>query len=187
MDAFSYLSVLIAIILGLAITQVLKGLRGLLHARARVKMYWPSLAWAGLVLLIAVQSWWAMFDLRGYQGWTFLGFAVVLLQTILVYMLAALVLPDFFGGRSVDLHKNYFEHHRWFYGLLVAALAVSACKELVLYGSFPKGLNLAFHLFFMAGGLCMAFIRREAFHKAYTLLSIALFLGYIATLFEYLR
>jgi hypothetical protein len=55
------------------------------------------IAWAVLLLLICVQSWWAMFELRHYQPWTFAAFAVVLLQTILTYMLAGLVFPDLFG------------------------------------------------------------------------------------------
>ena len=36
MDAFSYLSVLISIILGLAVTQILKGFRGIVLSRARL-------------------------------------------------------------------------------------------------------------------------------------------------------
>ena len=80
MDEFSYLSVLIAVILGLAITQILQGFRGLLHARETTAMYWPSIVWAGLVLLIAVQSWWASFGLRRLTDWSFLGFTVVLLE-----------------------------------------------------------------------------------------------------------
>lgn len=38
MDAFSYLSVLISIILGLAVTQVLQGFRGLMLARAGARI-----------------------------------------------------------------------------------------------------------------------------------------------------
>ena len=40
MDAFSYLSVLISIILGLAVTQALQGFRGLMLARSRVRASW---------------------------------------------------------------------------------------------------------------------------------------------------
>ena len=61
MDEFSYLSVLISVILGLAVTQVLKGFRGILLSRTRIRIYWPVIAWAALLLLICVQSWWAMF------------------------------------------------------------------------------------------------------------------------------
>jgi len=41
MDEFSYLSVLLSVILGLAVTQILKGFRGLLLSRARIQVYWP--------------------------------------------------------------------------------------------------------------------------------------------------
>jgi hypothetical protein len=46
MDEFSYLSVLISVILGLAVTQILKGFRGILLSRARVRIYWPVIATA---------------------------------------------------------------------------------------------------------------------------------------------
>ena len=46
MDEFSYLSVLLSVILGLAVTQILKGFRGLLLSRARIRLYWPVIAWA---------------------------------------------------------------------------------------------------------------------------------------------
>ena len=41
MDEFSYLSVLISVILGLAVTQILTGFRAILLARTRIRMYWP--------------------------------------------------------------------------------------------------------------------------------------------------
>lgn len=77
MDQFSYLAVLLSIILGLAVTQVLTGFRGLLQSRTTVRLYWPPLAWAFLLLLVFVQSWWPMFGLREQAEWTFAGFAVV--------------------------------------------------------------------------------------------------------------
>ena len=67
MDSFNYLSVLLSIILGLAITQVLQGLRGLILTRAKVKLYIPTLIWVGLTLLIAIQGWWASFGMRTLQ------------------------------------------------------------------------------------------------------------------------
>jgi hypothetical protein len=85
MESFDYLSVLLSIILGLAITQVLLGFRGLILARVRVKIYLPTLIWAGLALLIAIQAWWASFGLRTRGTWNFLAFFVIALQTISVY------------------------------------------------------------------------------------------------------
>jgi hypothetical protein len=55
-ESFYYLSVLLAVVLGLAITQVLLGLRGLILTRAKLKPYFPTLIWAMLTLLIAFQG-----------------------------------------------------------------------------------------------------------------------------------
>jgi len=187
MDEFSYLSVLIGVILGLAITQILQGFRGLLHFRHTVTFYWPSLVWAFLILLIAVQSWWASFGLRHLASWNFLGFGVVLLENACIYMVAALALPDFAEERRVDLRHSYFKQIPWFYGLFITALVFSLLKDVVLSGSLPQSLNLWFQLFFIGGSLALILIRNESFHEVYTLLSAALFLAYIVTLFDYLH
>ena len=56
MDAFSYLSVLLSIVLGLGITQLLQGFGRLMNARSRVRPYWPSLLWAVVLLVAHVQK-----------------------------------------------------------------------------------------------------------------------------------
>jgi len=182
MDEFSYLSVLLSIILGLAITQILKGFRGIVLARMRVRMYWPVVAWAVLLLLIDVQSWWAMFGLRSISTWTFPAFFVVLAQTIALYMLAAIVLPDFIG-ESVDLNAHYHQHTRWFFGLLILVLLISLGKDLMLTGHLPDRVNLAFHLGFIALALPAMFVRSEWYHKAQPVAGLLLFVAYIALLF----
>ena len=107
MDEFSYLSVLLSVILGLAVTQILKGFRGLLLSRARIRLYWPVIAWGALLLLVCFQHWWATFGMRTRHDWTFLQFAMVLLNVIFIYMVAGLVFPDFFGEEVVDLKENF--------------------------------------------------------------------------------
>jgi hypothetical protein len=183
MDAFSYLSVLISIILGLAITQVLQGIRGLVIGRRRVAVYWPPIAWAGLLLLITVQSWWAMYGMRRHLAWTFVEFAMVLLQATVLYMLAALVFPDFHGTERVDLKRHYFEQTRWFYGLGVALLLVSLAKDVVINGDLPNRVNLAFHIGFMTAWTAAALVKREAYHVALPIVMVMGFGAYIALLF----
>ena len=94
MDAFSYLSVLLSIIIGLAITQVLQGYRALLLSRSAVRLDAAALIWSGLLIIMAIQSWWASFGLREHGEWNFISFAIVLLQMILLYMMAAVIFPD---------------------------------------------------------------------------------------------
>ncbi|HWU76798.1 MAG TPA: hypothetical protein VN043_09850 [Rhodanobacter sp.] len=187
MDAFSYLSVLLSIILGFAITQVLQGFRGLMLARTRVRMYWPSVAWAMLLLVLDVQVWWAMYDLRFRHEWSFLGFATVLAQTVPLYLLAGLVLPDIGIEGSVDLRTHYYENHRWFFSLLILLSSISISKDAVLNGSLPAPLNLGFQLIFIAGSLVGALNSREWCHKALLPFSVVVLLTYIAMLFGHLR
>lgn len=187
MDEFSYLSVLLSIILGLAVTEILSGFRDLLRARGNVRLYWPSLLWAFLLLIIAAQSWWAMFGLRNYHTWTFAGFAVVLLQMIVLYMLAGIVLPERTPGETIDLRANYFAQHRWFCALAVVSILTSLAKDLVLSGSLPNRNNLIFHLLFGTMGIAAAFTNREWFHKLFALLITALFGLYIVLLFGRLQ
>ena len=82
MDSFDYLVVLLSIILGLAIEHVLQGFRGLILTRGRVKLYTPTLIWAGLTLLFVFQGWWASFGMRTYVNWTFMSFLVIILHSI---------------------------------------------------------------------------------------------------------
>lgn len=184
MDAFSYLSVLLSIILGLAITQVLQGVRGLLLARARVRLYLPTLLWSGLILLIATQMWWSSFGLANHTEWTFGAFGMVLLQTVLLYMLAALVLPDFPAAETHDLKAHYYREARPFYAMFIATLAVSLLKDMVIDGRPPAGENVAFHALFATAALTAIVSRRERLHEALAIGFSVLMAGYIWLLFS---
>jgi hypothetical protein len=187
MDAFSYLSVLISLILGLAITQVLKGFRGLMQARTRLQNYWPAVVWAILIVVISVQSWWSMFGLRHHADWTFLEFSAVLMQTIVLYLLAALVLPDVFGDSDVDLRKHYFGHRRWFFALLTLLIVSSVIKQLIVDGGLPRPLDLGFHVLFAVAGISGFVIENPRYHKFLAAQGVVVVGAYIALLFTHLK
>jgi hypothetical protein len=54
-DAFSYLAVLLSIVLGLGLTQLLTATGRLIRHRDRVRVQWLPLLWAAILLLIYVQ------------------------------------------------------------------------------------------------------------------------------------
>jgi hypothetical protein len=187
MDEFSYLSVLLSVILGLAVTQILQGFRALLLSRARIRIYWPVLGWAALLLLICFQSWWAMFGMRIRHDWTFQQFAIVLLQTIVTYMWAGLVFPDLSGESVVDLEQSFYAHRGWFFVLGFATLLVSVCKEVVLDRRLPHPANLAFHAIFGTTLLLGVLTRRQWYHKALVVFGLGAFVFYIILLFARLQ
>jgi len=183
MDEFSYLSVLLSVILGLAVTQILQGFRGVLLSRARIKVYWPVIAWAALVLLVCFHSWWSMFGMRFRHDWTFPEFAIVLLQTILIYMMAGLVFPDLFGEEVIDLKENFYAHRGWFFSLAVAMIGASLGKSLIFDGRLPEPTDVVFHVIFGATFIVGAITRREWYHKTLVVFGLAGLVLYILLLF----
>lgn len=64
---FPYLSVLLSIIIGLGITQLLAAAGRLIWHRNRVRVDWLPLLWGAVLLVIFVQVWWSMFDVRFHR------------------------------------------------------------------------------------------------------------------------
>lgn len=183
MDAFSYLSVLLSIIIGLAITQILQGYRAILLARSRVRLYFPPLAWSAMIIVMATQSWWSSFGLAGPRDWSFLTFAVILLQMIVLYLIAGVVLPDIPADRPIDLRAHYFREVASLQGLLLAMLAVSVMKDWLLDGALPDRTNLAFHGLFAALAISALVIRRPRYHEILTAFALVWLVAYIGLLF----
>lgn len=183
MDAYSYLSVLNSIVLGLALTSLLSGFAVMVRARDRIRMYWPLAAQMALLFLLQVQMWWAMFSLRDIRHWSFAGFLVVLMEPVVAYLATAFLIPDVRDDEELDLRTAYFREARWFFAALLLVLVDSIAKNLVLYGNLPPRMDFAGHAAFAF--LCMAGIvsRRDIVHKLIAPLALIVLAAYIAVLF----
>lgn len=186
MDEFSYLIVIVSIVLGLGITRLLTGLGALVEARDRVRFYWPVLAWVVILLLAHVQTWWAFFGLRDRPEWTFLAFLLVLLQPVLLYLLSVLVLPTLGSGERADLRVRYYEQARWFFGVFAVLLVASLLRDLALEGALPSPPNVAFHAVLLALAMLGAATQRARFHEMNAGATTGLVGLYIALLFSQL-
>ena len=186
MDAFSYLSVLLSIILGLAITQLLQGLARVIQGRERIRVFWPSIAWGGILILVTVQSWWALFGLRTHTQWSFFPFLIVVAQTINLYLATSLVIPEIAPGEHLDLREHYFKQVTWFFSLTIGMVFISLAKDLVFSGAVPANANTGIQLGFVALAISAMTCRREWFHKLLVTVTIALFSLYIVLLFTQL-
>jgi hypothetical protein len=183
MDAFSYLSVLVSVVLGLAIQQVLQGYRALALNRRQVEIYWPSLAWSANVLIMVVQNWWSMFGLADRATWTFAAFAVLLIQTAALYMMAGLVIPDTPPGERIALKAHYYRERVTFFGISLFTIVWSAIGKHIIEGAWLSGANLGFHLLFACMAVTAILSRNERLHAFLAALMTAVFLLYITLLF----
>lgn len=190
-EAFQYLTVLVSIVLGLGLTQLLTAVGRLVQARARVRLYWPTLLWVALLFLIHVQSWWAMFDLRDHAAWTFLEFLVVLLTPTTLFLMTALILPDVAesvgDGQTLDLRAHYYAQARWFFGAAAAVIVSSLLRPVVLDGEFPLDLDRGLQLVFLACALAAAWSPRPRLHEALAAFGAVWYGAYVALLFTRLR
>ena len=148
LSPFDYLTVLVSIVLGLAMTNVLTRLAVVVTARERVDFYWPPVAWAVWVFFICVQHWWAQWSTHETVTWTFLKFSTGLLDPILLFFLSALVLPERDETRPIDLGAWYYRNRAWFFGTLALLPIASIVDELARSGRIGSMLNLAFLLAF---------------------------------------
>ena len=164
MDTFSYLSVLISIVLGLGITNLLGGMATLLSRRADVRMYWPLPIWLVTLFLIHVQTWWTMFGLRRVGHWSFAEFLIVLMQPVLLYLMTALIQPRRDETGALDLKAAFLRESRPFFICLFLVLCVSLAKDLTLSGPLPAMPNFAAHVLFMVMSLVGAASRGSRLH-----------------------
>jgi hypothetical protein len=182
MDSFSYLSVLISIILGLGVALLLGGFAELIKQRDSLKIWWPTPLWMFTTLLIHVQTWWALFALHTIEHWSFAAFLIVLLQPVALFMMAALITPRL-GKGALDLEHQYFREYRWFFAALLMALSASLGKNLILTGKLPELPNLAAHGLFIIFATIALLSRSRRLQTGLAVIGLVLLCGYIALLF----
>lgn len=182
MEQFNYLTVLVSIVLGLGIAQLLSGFGRWLEQRSTFRGYAPTIIWAAVLLVVHVQTWWSMWGMRDHEQWTFLQFAIVLLQPILLFLLATLILPSATAPEQ-DLRANYVTQRVWFFGLLAALLVNSVLKDVIMSGVLTNRLNLGFHLFLFVLSVIALVTRRERFHRTMAYTSLVFIGLYIFLLF----
>jgi hypothetical protein len=152
------------------------------EGRGEFHAFGPSLAWAGFLLLVHIQTWWTMFGYTQRREWTFLEFVVILLQPMVLFLLTLMVFPSS-DARRQDLRENFLHQRPWFFGLLVVLLTVSILKDLVLGGTLPGAMNLVFHgIFFVAAILGMA-LKQERGHRPLAYSVLVIFVVYTVLLF----
>lgn len=187
MDTFSYLSVLISIILALGIAHLLSGLVRVIHNRSRTVFYWPTLVYAFILFVVIVQVWWADFHLSSHAHWTFWGFASTLLGPADLYLLCALLLPSSDVPSADNMRTAYAHNRLWFFGALLALPALSFHQDYMLDRTFGSPGDVIMKLVFEALILAAMLFKAELVQKAVAAVGAILIVLYVGLLFNTLR
>ena len=170
-DSFSYLSVLISIVLALGMTRVLAGVGEMLQARSRRKIYWVHVIWSVNLFLFMLVAWWVFYRWRNQQLWTFFLFVFVLISPTVLYLASMVLFPrEGEVDESVNYKTHFYANHRVFF-IILALFAPLDVVDTLLKG-VPHFLEqgpqyIVSTLIYIAGLTTAAITRNERYHQAY--------------------
>lgn len=126
----------VAIVIGLAVTDLLTSLHKLLRAGRRVKWDWLAPAFAALMLYLTVVFWW--FSFRWYgdaASATVASFIPKFLFLAISFLMMSAALPDEVPEEGINLREFYFSSRIHLWSLVTLSLILSSTVRLV-DGSF---------------------------------------------------
>ena len=170
MSTFEYISVLSSIIIGLGITQLLRGAVRIIHHREEAKPYLIHLLWVASTFLLAIVWWWFQFTLNELELWTFQNYCFLIAYAVIVYLMCAILIPSSIA--SFDSYKDFFISKKsWFFGILILQRIVDVLDTLMKGGldrlySFGPVYNIGVVLQIVLAGVAI-YSRNEKFHIAF--------------------
>ena len=177
-SAFSYLTVLISIVLGLSIAHLLGGIARLISRRGTTRFYWPTLAWIFVLLVLIIQVWWVDYSLSREVRWTLAGFISTLLIPATLYVMSFLILPE-----SRDMKETYDENRVWFFSLLVAMPIFGSLQQLLVEGHIHRDADTIAKAASIALCLGAIYLSSEKAQKTFAIIGIIFIVLYVSTFF----
>ncbi len=128
MVAFSHLSMIAFVILGLSMVRLMINFSALLAKNYNddgdddVIFYWPHTAFSFITFFTIILFWWTSYPLRdlGYypnEGWNLFTFLLYLSVPFLFFMVSEVVAPQDHEGKAYDLQEYYYKNHKVILGL----------------------------------------------------------------------
>ena len=177
-----YVTAFVAIIVSLAVADLLISLHRLLRAGSRVRWFWIPPALAAYTLVLAVNFWWGnYFRFVHLTQVSMVQFLPTLASLVVLFLMLAAVLPDEVPERGLDLRQWYWDNCRYFWLLNVIGLAILLTEFAAIHvRTWPdvlqflseKRLNIAL----LAGAVLLLFTKRPWAHGAYVIFALAVML-----------
>lgn len=182
-SAYEHILVVMSIVLGLAVTQLLKGAAQLYRSRAHVRPYWLHWAWTALLVVFSLLLWWTYWGYRFIGEWDFLRFVLYLSPAVTFYFLAAIAFPDPADG-VVDLRTYYFSNRFGFFGTFAAYAILAGMTAMIVRGLPVRDPSNAFRLGMVVLMLVGMRSSSERVHTVVVVLAAVLMIAFIA-LFQF--
>jgi hypothetical protein len=127
---FEYLGVLVAVILGLALTHLVRGLAKLIHERRSVLVWWPHVLWSINMIIYVLGIWFGMFWWNGLKEWSIQQFFFIAGYCTVIFLLASLLYPPEFPDH-LSCERHFFDNKAWFFGIQFLAFLLDIPETVV--------------------------------------------------------
>ena len=128
MVAFSHLSMIAFVILGLSMVRLMINFSSLLAKNHNddptddVVFYWPHTAFCFITFFTIILFWWTSYPLRDLEyfpneSWNLFTFLLYLSVPFLFFMVSEVVAPQDHEGKAYDLQEYYYKNHKVILGL----------------------------------------------------------------------
>ena len=195
MVAYSHLSMIAFVILGLSMFRLMINYSSLLAKNYNdspdddVFFYWPHTAMSFITFFTIILFWWTSYPLRDVayypnEGWNLFTFLLYLSVPFLFFMVSEIIAPqpDTYKDIEVDLKKYYYDNYKVILGLAIVLQVCLLANLFVFFQGELMSMKVIGRLLMLCLMIPMVFIGNKRLHEIGMTI---FFLGFIYTIVKY--
>jgi len=178
MSPFEFVTVFCSLIVGLALSHILRAVSDLYEIRERVKMYWLNTLWVITVTMWPIFTWWGLWKLSlNLQDWHYVQYWFLVTNLASIYFFTTLVLPKATDEGLIDLEDHYYSVHKAFFSIVAFSLFSSVAVNHSLFGEEIISAMTIMPFIVGCAAVAAVFTDSRLYHK---IIGIFMFLMFIA-------
>ena len=177
MSPFEFVTIFCSLILGLALSHILRAVTDLYEIRDRVKTYWLNSLWVVTVIMWSVYAWWGLWQLSiDLNEWHYGQYWFLVTNLASIYFFTTLVLPKATDEGIIDLEKHYYSVHQAFFLIVAFSLFTSSVVNYSLFGKALISDMTVMPFIVGCAALGAAFTNLKGYHKFIGIFMFIMFL-----------
>ena len=178
MSHFEFVTVFCSLIVGLALSHILRAVSDLYEIRERVKMYWLNTLWVITVTMWPIFTWWGLWKLSlNLQDWHYVQYWFLVTNLASIYFFTTLVLPKATDEGLIDLEDHYYSVHKAFFSIVAFSLFSSVAVNHSLFGEEIISAMTIMPFIVGCAAIAAVFTDSRLYHK---IIGVFMFLMFIA-------
>ena len=164
MDRFSFVMVLLSIIVGLGVTELLTNVARQIQVRSKQKFYWVHSTLVALVFIALLQQWWESWDQRFVESWSFPILLMMIGAPVGLYVISHLLFPK--DIEDTDFEEFYYDNPRATYLIGAATVIFASMYRPLSFGDHLVDPDNIVSVIILVAFLILAFTRHKLVHQA---------------------